>query len=237
MTAWLVGHTRSDAVTSAIATSIPIKRSAATTVGLLLALFGSPLLLETLHAHDLASYLLREGSIFLLLGALLLLIRYGEGLPFSSIGWHTDRLGNAALWGLLGLVATYAAIIPCLVLAQLLHWKVGAQAPPTFHPPLWAQTIGIFRAGITEEAFRNGYALERLLKITRNRWAALLLTMLPFALYHFHQGPGGILIAGAAGLVISLIYLYRRSLPAVMLAHFSGDFIPNVLLPLLGIDL
>lgn len=219
-------------------TSISIKHPAMTALGLLIALFGTSLLLEALPAPvSLPTYLLRESAIFLLFGALLVLIRYGERLPFSSIGWHTDRLGNAALWGLLGFIATYAAIIPCLLLAQFLHWKVGAQVPPKFHPPLWAVTIQMFRAGITEEAFRNGYALERLWSITGSRWMALIIVTLPFALFHFHQGLAGILIASAAGLALSLIYLRRRSLPAVMLAHFGVDFVPNVLLPLLGVDL
>ena len=66
---------------------------------------------------------------------------------------------------------------------------------------------------------------------------ALVITLLPFALFHFPRGPAGILIGAAAGLVLSLIYLWRRRLPAVMLAHFSVDFIPNVLLPLLGVSL
>jgi len=214
-----------------------IRHPAATALGLLLAMFGTSFILETLRASDLPTYLVREGMIFLLLGALLLLIRYGEELPFSSIGWHTDRLGNAALWGLLGAVATVAAIALCVLFAQSMHWQVGEQHAPKFHPPLWAETIRIFRAGITEEAFRNGYALERLLSITGRRSVALIITLVPFALFHFPQGPAGILIAAAAGLVLSLIYLWRRSLPAVMLAHFSVDFIPNVLLPLLGVNL
>jgi uncharacterized protein len=217
--------------------SIPIKHPGATVLGLLLAMFGTPLLLEALRPADLPIYLFRESVIFLMLGALLLLIRYGERLPFSSIGWHTDRLGNAALWGLLGIVATYAAIIPCLLLAQFMHWKVGQQLPPKFHPPLWAETIQMLRAGITEEVFRNGYALERLLSLTGSRAVAVVITMLPFAFFHFHQGPAGIVIAASGGLVLSLIYLRRRGLPAVMLAHFGVDFIPNVLLPLLGVNL
>jgi membrane protease YdiL (CAAX protease family) len=215
-------------------TSDPIKHPAATAFGLVIAMFGTSLVLEGLHAIDLPTYLFRESMVFLMLGVLLLLIRYGERLPFSSIGWRTDRLESAMLWGLVGLAAVFAVIIPCALLAQFLHWKVGQQAAPRFHPPLWAETIQSFRAGITEEAFRNGYALERLWSITGSRWIALVITMLPFALFHFRQGPAGILIAGAGGLALSLIYLSRRNLPSVMLAHFGVDFIPNVLLPLLG---
>jgi uncharacterized protein len=217
--------------------SIPIKHRAVTLLGLVIAMFGSSVILEALRPVDLPAYLLREALVFLLFGALLLLVRYGERLPFSSIGWRTDHLGRAALWGLLGIVATYAAIIPCVLFAHALHWRVGEQAPPKYHPPLWAQTIQMLRAGITEEAFRNGYALERFWSLTGSRWVALVITLLPFAIFHFHQGPAGILIAAAAGVVLSLIYLRTRSLPAVMLAHFGVDFIPNVLLPALGADL
>ena len=59
--------------------------------------------------------------------------------------------------------------------------------------------------------------------------------MVPFALFHFRQGPAGILIAGVTGTILALIYLKRRSLPAVMFTHFTVDFVPNVLLPLLGV--
>jgi len=224
---------------SALALRSPLKQPAVTALGLLLAMFGTSAILEALPGSAMASlpqYLVRESLVFLLLGALLVLIRYGEELPLSSIGWHTDRLGNAALWALLGLVAAYAAFIPGLLLAQQMHWKVGAQAPPRFHPPLWAETVANLRAGTTEEAFR-AYALERLIRITGRRWVSLVLVTLPFAIFHFHQGPAVIVIAGATGLVLSLIYLVRRSLPAVMLAHFAADCIPNVLLPLIGMDL
>jgi membrane protease YdiL (CAAX protease family) len=37
------------------------------------------------------------------------------------------------------------------------------------------------------------------------------------------------------GTIIALIYLKRRSLPAVMFTHFTVEFVPNVLLPLLGV--
>jgi len=59
--------------------------------------------------------------------------------------------------------------------------------------------------------------------------------LIPFALFHFRQGPAGILIAGVAALILSALYLKRRSLPEVMLTHFLVDFIPNIVLPLLGV--
>jgi len=211
-----------------------------TWLGLALAMFGTPVFLWACRldlgdAANITQYLVREAVVFLMLGALLVLVRKGEKLPFSSIGWHTDRLGNAALWGLLGVVLTIAGIAACLWIAHLMHWKVGQQAPPKFEPPLWAVTITVLRAGITEEAFYRGYALERLMTMTGSKWAAAIITVVPFALFHYRQGPAGILIAGVAAIILTALYLKRRSLPAVMITHFTVDFIPNVLLPLLDV--
>src|SRR5882724_1841445 len=165
----------------------PLRRPLLTYAGLLLALFGTPLFLWAMRldagdATGLGPYLFREAMIFLMLAILLVLIRKGGQLPFSSIGWHTDRLGNAALWGLLGLVLSIVGIAACFGIAHLMHWKLGAQEPPKFEPPLWAVTITVLRAGITEEAFYRGYALERLVTLTGSKWAAAIITVIPFAL-------------------------------------------------------
>jgi membrane protease YdiL (CAAX protease family) len=212
---------------------------APTYFGLFIAMFGTPLFLWAFNLdvgapQTLVPYLCREAGIFALLLVLLVIIRRGERLPYSSIGWHTDRLGNALLWGLLGLVLCAVALAGCLLIAQLLHWKIGAQTPARYEPPLWAMTITVLRAGVTEEAFYRGYALERLQSLTGRKSLAVILTIIPFALFHFRQGPAGILIAGVTGTILALIYLKRRSLPAVMFTHFTVDFVPNVLLPLLG---
>jgi membrane protease YdiL (CAAX protease family) len=228
---------------NAIAAQAPSSRRATswTGVGLALALFGTPLFLwlfrlDVGEAVGTGVYLLREGVIFTMAAALLVLVRRGERLPWSSLGWHTDRLGNAALWGLLGLVLSVAVLAACVFVAQAMGWKLGLQEAPKWEPPLWAMAITVLRAGVTEELFYRGYALTRLESLTGSKWLAVILTVIPFALFHYRQGPAGIMIAGAAAVVLSVIYLKRRSLPAVMLAHFSVDFIPNVLLPLIGVE-
>jgi len=215
--------------------------SPVTAAGLILAMFGTPLFLwlfrlDVGDADALGPYLLRELVVFLMAAALLVLVRKGEGLPFASLGWHTDRLGRSVLWGLLGVIACVIGLVACAGIAQLMGWKIGLQEPPKFDPPLWAVTITVLRAGVTEELFYRGYALERLRTLTGSPWAATILTVVPFALFHYRQGPAGILIAGVAAVILTGLYLKRRDLPAVMLTHFSVDFIPNVLLPLLGLN-
>jgi len=211
-----------------------------TALGLLLAMFGTPLFLWGLKvdvgdASSLPVYLGREAGVFAMLALLLWIVRKGERLPFASIGWHTDRLGAAARWGLLGVVLCAVGLAACVGIAALMHWTIGHQEPPKFSPPLWAVTITVLRAGITEEVFYRGYSMERLMTLTGRKWAAVAITAIPFALFHYRQGPAGILIAFIAALILSWLYLKRRSLPTVMIAHFTVDFIPNVLLPLFGV--
>ena len=229
---------------SSTAAEIPLPRATSpwTYVGLALAMFGTPLFLylfklDVGDAASIGTYLSREGVIFAMAAALLVLVRRGERLPWSSLAWHTDRLGNAALWGLLGVAMSALVLVACVLVAQLMGWKLGLQTPPKWEPPIWAMAITVLRAGVTEELFYRGFALERLRTLTGSTAAAVVLTVIPFALFHYRQGPAGILIAGSAALVLSFIFLKRRSLPAVMLTHFTVDFIPNVLLPLLGADL
>jgi membrane protease YdiL (CAAX protease family) len=222
--------------------SLPSTSKPWTYAGLVLAMFGTPLFLYLFKldigdADNIGVYLLREGVIFAMAATLLVLVRRGERLPWSSLGWHTDRLGNAALWGLLGVMLSAIVLAVCIFVAQLMGWKLGLQTPPKWEPPIWAMAITVLRAGVTEELFYRGFALTRLRTLTGSTWASVALTVIPFALFHYRQGPAGILIAGSAALVLSFIFLKRRSLPAVMLTHFTVDFIPNVLLPLVGADL
>lgn len=212
----------------------------ATWAGLFLAMFGTPLFLWALRldvgeARSLPSYLGREAGVFLMFALLLWIVRKGEHLPYSSIGWRVDQLGSSIRWGLLGAVLIFVALAACLVVAQALDWKIGLQEPARYTPPLWAMAITVLRAGVTEEAFYRGYAMERLQTLTGSKAAAVALTVVPFALFHYRQGPAGILIAFVAALILSWLYLKRRDLPANMLAHFTVDFVPNIVLPIFGV--
>ncbi|HMN44605.1 MAG TPA: CPBP family intramembrane metalloprotease [Povalibacter sp.] len=54
--------------------------------------------------------------------------------------------------------------------------------------------------------------------------------------FHYGQGPGGVLIALLMGIALTSVYLWKRNVVAVMLAHFLVDFIPIIVLPLLSGD-
>ncbi|WP_404710866.1 CPBP family intramembrane glutamic endopeptidase [Sphingomonas sp. MMS24-J13] len=209
-----------------------------TAAGLAVALFGIPavtlayrlLIGETANTGQL---LLREGAIFAMLGLLLLIIRRGERLPFSSIGLHASGFGRSLLWGLLAFLLLGLATALALGLLHVfgLHYGGGHAA---FVPPLWATCLVVLRAGIVEEVCYRGYAIERLQALTGSRWIAGLVSLIAFASFHYRQGIAGILVALILGAVLTGFYLWRRNLAANMTGHFLIDFVPNVVLPAIG---
>jgi membrane protease YdiL (CAAX protease family) len=94
--------------------------------------------------------------------------------------------------------------------------------------------VVVVRAGFVEELFYRGYAIERLESLTGSRVLALSVPLLLFALFHYKQGPAGIVVALFMGAVLTGVYVYKRNLWIPITAHFLVDFVPNYLLPLFG---
>jgi membrane protease YdiL (CAAX protease family) len=208
-----------------------------TYVGLVIALLGGPLLIAaqtalTGRVSNVPETLVRELMLFGLAALLLLLILRGERLPLSSIGLKRDHVGRTLLLGLGIFVALGAASAAIL---GLLH-VVGLPLPsfPGFVPPPSVLTLVIIRAGIVEEIFYRGYAIERLESLTKSKWVAAVVPLICFTLAHFKGGISGMAVALVLGAVLTFFYMWKRNLAANILGHFLIDFVPNVLLPSLA---
>src|SRR5256886_1651182 len=157
---------------------------------------------------------------------LLFIIRRGERLPLTSIGLGTTRWSKSILWGLVIAVASAAA---GGVLAALTGYGHGPGSAAFEKLPLWLITLIVLRAGVVEELFYRGYAIERLQTVgLKPAWAAGI-PLVIFALGHWTGGAANILIALALGAILSVFYLWRRDLVANMIGHGTVDFIANVL--------
>jgi membrane protease YdiL (CAAX protease family) len=208
-----------------------------TFAGLAIALLGIPAV-TTLHrmlAPDpmaSSAIVVRELSILAITGLLLWLVVSRERLPLSSIGIRTDRLGRSLGWGILFAVVSFAAAIGMLAAYSALgiHYGEGQSISRT----LPVTSLTVLRAGISEEVMYRGYAIERLQSLTGSKWIAAGIALVLFAAFHFRQGWAGMLIALVLGAVLTAFYLWKRDLVANIIAHFTVDFVPNVLLPLLG---
>jgi uncharacterized protein len=201
-----------------------------TAVGLFIALFGMLVVRQVISYFwptiTFASALWKESLIWLCAIALLLIVKRGEQLPLSSIGIGTSRWTKSVLWGL---VLTLVCALVAVGLVALTHYDGGSGGEAFAKLPLWLITLIVVRAGVVEELFYRGYAIERLRALGLNRFVAAGIPLLIFAIAHWTGGWANIVIALALGIVLSAFYLWRRDLIANMIGHFMVDFVANVL--------
>lgn len=209
-----------------------------TYAGLAIALFGIPAVnlifkLAGFTRNDDGAIVVRELAILALVGVLLWIVRSGERLTFSSIGIKRQPIGPAILWTLVAMAAFAVALFFCLgILLPALGMTYGSQGAPAVS--LVVTTLVVMRAGIAEEIFYRGYAIERIEALTGSRVLAAVVPLLLFAGFHFSQGIAGVLISFFVGAAATAIYLWKRNLLILIAAHFTLDFIPNVLIPLIA---
>jgi len=206
------------------------KISRATWVELFLALFA---MVVIRHAFvffvteiTFASAILKETLIWASAAALIVIIRRGERLPMRSIGLGTARWWVSILWGFVIAVVS-AAVVGGL--AYLTGYGHGPGSAAFEKLPLWLITLIVFRAGVVEELFYRGYAIERLQMLGLGRFWSVTIPLVIFSLGHWSGGAANILIALAAGIILTGFYLWRRDLVANMIGHGLVDFVANVL--------
>lgn len=148
-----------------------------------------------------------------------------EGRTLSGIGWRLDAgqsLWREALWGLGLALAMY-------VLKEVGFDSIGALLAgnrPTFTsffrfgwnpselPLLVVATTFI----AVEESVYRGYGLEPLVGRFGTAGGLLVMGVL-FGLLHWGNGGLAVLFTGAIGVVFGGFYLWRGTLPAVVVAH------------------
>ena len=173
-----------------------------------------------------ASAVLKEALIWLSAAALLVIIRRGERLSFRSIGLGTCRWWKSIAWGLVIAIVS-AAVVGGL--AYLTGYGHGPGSAAFEKLPLWLITLIVFRAGVVEELFYRGYAVERLRMLGLGQFRSVTIPLVIFSLGHWSGGAANILIALAAGAILTGFYLWRRDLVANMIGHGLVDFVANVL--------
>ncbi|MEJ0038176.1 MAG: type II CAAX endopeptidase family protein [Gammaproteobacteria bacterium] len=210
-----------------------------TTTGLAIALFAPPLIPAFLRLafgapQSSFAYLFREFALFLPLGALLWIISNRERLPFTSIGVRGGSPIRSLLWGLIGAVLCAVGLVACLGIISFFGLQFGGDGKSQFSPPLWATLVTVLRAAIVEEVCYRGYAIDRVQRLGGGTLAAAVVPLVVFAGAHYRQGIGGVLIALVMGGILSMLFVRRRDLSAVIAAHFIVDFVPNILLPMIS---
>ncbi|MGB6553646.1 MAG: CPBP family glutamic-type intramembrane protease, partial [Candidatus Binataceae bacterium] len=164
--------------------------------------------------------------------AILLVIHFWERLPMSSVGIvrfaASDlALGVAAFIGI-GVIEALALPLVLQVLTGSRGWRIESidarQFSLIYHIP-WPLMLAVAAsAGIFEEIWARGYAVERLEALTGSTLAAAAIALaldlgahVPFWGFRYPVliAPGQILLLG--------LYLWRRRLAPCVIAHFLWD--------------
>ena len=210
--------------------SVHKKISSATWAGLAISLLAMVVIRQAVVFFapeiTLGSAVLKEALIWVSAVTLLVIIRRGEHLPMRSIGLGTARWWKSILWGF---VIAVVSLVAVGALAHVTGYGHGPGSAAFEKLPLWLITLIVFRAGVVEELFYRGYAIERLNLIGLGRFWSVAIPLVIFSFGHWSGGPANILIAFAAGLILTGFYLWRRDLVANMIGHGLVDFVANVL--------
>jgi len=156
--------------------------------------------------------------------AVLVYVRFVEREPLRSIGFHRPGWKDSVLGIACGVVILAGLAAIFYVVFPALHISENTAIKQVMATPLWWRWISVIRAAVGEEVLFRGYAIERLQKLTGSVRIAGFVSWAIFTLAHLgFWGWGHLLVAGFAGGLLTLLYLWRRNLWANMLAHFIVD--------------
>jgi membrane protease YdiL (CAAX protease family) len=197
-------------------------------IGLLIALGAAELPVTRFLAPQatLTGHIEREAFFWAVTLIVILYILVVERRPLSSIGlgrptWRTLAFGIAG-----GVVLTVGFGLFSAVILPFLHLHMNDRAMTSLiRTPLWFRVLLVLRAAVFEEICYRGHTIERVIELTGSRWIAALVSIAAFTVAHvgFWGWTGQLLAVAFAAIVLAGLYLWRRDLPANMLAHFITD--------------
>lgn len=141
------------------------------------------------------------------------------GLPRASPGtlFITAVIVGAAIWA--------AVALPGMSDEALARAPGAMFLPPADTGSRLFWVFMCATAAICEEILWRGVAITQLRKLTGSLWIAVPICALAFAFYHggLAQGPVAFGVRTAIALVLSALFIWRKSLTSAMLVHFALD--------------
>jgi uncharacterized protein len=172
-------------------------------------------------------------SIILIVLVVFALARYREGLPLRRLGFA--RVGWSSM--AIGLALTLFFII---VFGPFAYWAVTQLNMGTFEEglstlatlPTWYLVLTIVFVATAEELLYRAYAIESLSAITGSVGIAGAVSLLVFAAAHVPMwGWGPAFTTLVSGAVATLVYIWRRDIVALIVAHVATDLYAIVIAP------
>jgi membrane protease YdiL (CAAX protease family) len=164
-------------------------------------------------------------ALWVLLAAVLLIVRFWERQPFSSLWVRTitwQSLGWAAGLAVVHVLVLFPATEAVRTALGLDGYAGGMQRAIAM--PVWMRTFAVVTAGIVEEVLFRGYAVTRLIQLLRHPVSAAIISSAAFAVLHLPMwGPGPTLSFFLGSLAMTAFFIWRRDLWTMILAHTAID--------------
>ncbi len=198
---------------------------ALTLLGLVLTLGIANLPLGRVHLPGLGPLAAREVLWWLAVIVVLLYVGFIERLPLSSIGFRAFGFRSCLAAVLAGVVMVVGITIIYTVVFRLLHLQMNtSQLNKLLATPFWYRVAMVTRAAVAEETLFRGYAIERLEKLTGRTLVAAGISWAAFTIAHLSGwGWAQLIVAGFGGIVLTVLYLWRRNLWVNIIAHWITD--------------
>lgn len=161
------------------------------------------------------------------LGAVAVMLRVA-GQRGESVGWSSRRLGADILIGVGTLLAFYVVVIMVslavfVISPRLLDGRDTAQQAIEQHLPPMSMTYVMVLMMVTvlwEEVVFRGFLLTRLRAIFKTWWLAVPIGSILFGVAHSYEGGLAMVVIGFLALVMSLLFVWRRSLVPGLVLHW-----------------
>jgi membrane protease YdiL (CAAX protease family) len=177
--------------------------------------------------ESISALLGREAVWWIYAAAVLIWLVIVERLPLATIGirrpgWKT------LLFAVLGATAVlFLMILHMGVIVRIFHLDTTvalAQQRMILSRPYWFRVLLVLRGAVVEEILFRGYMIEKVRQLTGSAVLAIGVSVLTFTLAHYAGwGLVQLIPVFGAGVVLALLYTWRRDLPSNMLAHFLTD--------------
>jgi uncharacterized protein len=170
------------------------------------------------------------------------LAHYVEGFPMATFGFRrSQKTLRARLieWILMVVMAMVVAVVIIFFSQTVRGWitgdPTGGQQTIVLSFPYWVLIPAWVTAWFAEEVLFRSYPIERLIHLTGRPWLAGLIPALAFTVLHLFAWDWihVLTVVLPASVLMTLIYLWKRSLVFVMVIH-AVMAAPLLLLPLIA---
>jgi membrane protease YdiL (CAAX protease family) len=153
----------------------------------------------------------------------------------ASIGWTTRNLPSNVGLGLASAVALYVTFLLPLGIAfpQLAeHTEATQKAIERTFPPigLGGTALLLTFVALWEEVIFRGFVMTRLQAILRRWWLTIPVASIVFGAIHGYEGLLAMIMITILALVMSVLFVWRRSLVAPMVLHWLHNMMTLLVL-------